>query len=59
VLAAYLLQSIINKAFRMNLLYHPFNRDYGQDYPNVQFANDTLIILPTDAPQLFLLKDLL
>jgi hypothetical protein len=43
----------------MNLLYHPFNRDYGQDYPIVQFANDTLIILPTDAPQLFLLKDLL
>jgi hypothetical protein len=34
-------------------------KDFGQDYPIIQYANDTLIILPTEAPQLFLLKVLL
>jgi hypothetical protein len=59
VLTTDLLQSIVNKAFRMNLLKHPLNRDYGQDYPIVQYADDTLIILPAEAPQLYLLKGLL
>jgi hypothetical protein len=32
---------------------------YEQDYPIVQYVDDTLIILPVDAKQLMLLKGLL
>jgi hypothetical protein len=42
----------------MNLLKHPLSKYYGQDYPIVQYANDTLIILSADACQLFVLKGL-
>jgi hypothetical protein len=59
VLDADILQSIVNKAFRMNLLKHPLNKDYGQDYPTVQHVDDTLIILPSKAPQLYLIKVLM
>jgi hypothetical protein len=59
VLVADLLQSIINNANSMNLLKHALNQDFGQDYPIVQYADDNLIILPTDAIQLFTLKGLL
>jgi hypothetical protein len=59
VMAIDLLQSIINKSYNMNLLKHPLNKDYGQDYPILQYADDTMIILPTDACQLFALKGLM
>jgi hypothetical protein len=59
VMTADLLQSIINKAYNMNLLKHPLSNDYDQDYPILQYADDTLIILPCDACQLFTLKCLL
>jgi hypothetical protein len=59
VMAVDLLQSIVNKAFRLNLLKHPLGQDYGQDYPILQYANDTLFILAADALQLFVLKGLL
>jgi hypothetical protein len=59
VLVADLLQSIINNANSMNLLKHALNQDFGQDYPIVQYADDNLIILPTDVIQLFTLKGLL
>jgi hypothetical protein len=49
VLAADLLQSIVNQAFHINLLKNPLSCSFGQDYPIVQYANDTLIILPTYA----------
>jgi hypothetical protein len=59
VLSADLLQSIVNKAYNMNLLNHPLSKDFGQDYPIIQYADDTLIILPAEALQLFALKGLL
>jgi hypothetical protein len=33
VLAADLLQSIINRTYNMNLLKHPLSKDFGQDCP--------------------------
>jgi hypothetical protein len=59
ILAADLLQSVINKAYAMNLLKHPLSRDYEQDYPIVQYAEYTLIILPAEELQLLTLKGLL
>jgi hypothetical protein len=59
VLSADLLQSIVNKAYNMNLLNHPLSKDFGQDYPIIQYTDDTLIILPAEALQLFALKGLL
>jgi hypothetical protein len=59
VLAADMLHLVVNKAYTQDLLKHPLSRDYGQDYPIVQYANDTLIIVPTYACQLFILKGLL
>jgi hypothetical protein len=58
-LADDLLQSIVNKAYNMNLLNHPLSKVFGQDYPIIQYADDTLIILPAEALQLFTLKGLL
>jgi hypothetical protein len=59
VLATDLLQSIVNQAYNMNLLKHHLGHNYGYDYHIVQYADDTLIILPADAIQLFTLKELL
>jgi hypothetical protein len=59
VLGVELLQSIINKAFRMNILRHPLSKDFDQDYPIIQYAGDTLIVMPADASQLLTLKGLL
>jgi hypothetical protein len=59
VLGAELLQSIINKAFRMNILRHPLSKDFDQDYPIIQYAGDTLIVMPAYASQLLTLKGLL
>lgn len=56
VLAADLLQSIINKAASMNLNKHPIGDTFGGDYPIVQYADDTLLFMPADALQLFYLK---
>jgi hypothetical protein len=43
----------------MNRVKHPLSKYYGQDYPILQYVDDTLIILPTDAKQPILLKGLL
>jgi hypothetical protein len=56
VLAAYLLQSAINKAFREGLLRAPYSPDYGMDYPVVQYADDTLVIMPADISQVLIMK---
>jgi hypothetical protein len=40
----------------MNMLKHHLSKEYGQEYPIVQYANDTPIILPAKAKQLFVLK---
>ena len=53
VLAADLLQSIINEAARRGLLNCPLASDFDQDFPIVQYASDTLLFMPADALQLF------
>ncbi|XP_073355123.1 uncharacterized protein [Aegilops tauschii subsp. strangulata] len=58
VLAADLLQTVINDMFRRGLLQLPIPC-HDQDYPVVQYADDTLIILPVDKDQLLALKDML
>jgi hypothetical protein len=59
VLAADLLQSLVNEAFQRNLITLPLPSSYGQSYSIVQYADDTLLIMPADARQLFFLKFLL
>jgi hypothetical protein len=59
VLAADLLQSLVNEAFKRNLISLPLSTSYGQDYPIVQYTDDTLIIMPTIAKELFFFKCLL
>jgi hypothetical protein len=59
VLAADLLQSAINRAFRQGLLKAPFSPDYGADFPIIQYADDTLIIMPADTDQVRLMKEIL
>jgi hypothetical protein len=59
VLAADLLQSTINKSFRQRILRAPFSPDYGMDFPVIQYADDTLIIMPADQDQVRVMKDIL
>ena len=59
VLAADLLQSIVNKAWLMGVLTHPISDNSGGDFPILQYADDTLLILPGDARTLFNLKGIL
>jgi hypothetical protein len=59
VLAADLLQSIINKARQQNLLQLPLTKNCGQDFPIVQYADDTLLIMEACPRQLFFLKAVL
>jgi hypothetical protein len=48
VLAAELLQIVINKAWIEGEITLPLDRSFGQDYPILQYADDTLIIFPAD-----------
>ena len=41
------------------VLKHPLSEDIGGDFPIIQYADDTLLILPGDARTLFNLKSLL
>lgn len=45
VLAAYLLQSIINEAHKRNLLHLPFPQYNQANFPIVRYADDTLLIM--------------
>jgi hypothetical protein len=58
VLAAELLQVLINRAAAINLLKAPIPQQTN-DFPIVQYADDTLLIMQADACQLFFLKSLL
>ena len=58
ILAADLLQCIINKAYRVGLLKAPLPID-DMDFPIVQYAYDTLLLFQADANQLVYLKALL
>ena len=59
VLAADLLQSAINAAFRQNILKPPLSPDFGADYPVVQYADDTILIMPACPQQITIMQDIL
>jgi hypothetical protein len=59
VLAGDLLQTIVNKAWQNGILKHPLSDSFRGDFPILQYADDTLLILPGDARTLFNLKGLL
>jgi hypothetical protein len=59
VLAADLLQSIINKAKDCGILNLPILHSCGADFPIIQYANDTILILEACLRQLFFLKAML
>jgi hypothetical protein len=58
VLAAELLQILINRAASINLQSLPIPQPMA-DFPIVQYADDTLLLMQDDARQLFFLKALL
>jgi hypothetical protein len=49
VLVADLLQSLVNEEHRRGIIQLPLPSSYGQDYIIVQYADDTLIIMPAIA----------
>jgi hypothetical protein len=59
VATAELLQIIINYAWHEGVINLPINNSYGQDYPIIQYVDDTLIIVPAELEQLNSLKDIL
>ena len=59
VLAADLLQIVVNKAWLNGIIKHPISDNFGGDFPILQYAEDTLLILPGDARVLFNLKCIL
>jgi hypothetical protein len=56
---AELLQYIINEAWHNGYLELPFENNFGQKYPIIQYADDTLLIMLADLNQLLNLKGLL
>jgi hypothetical protein len=59
VLAADLLQTIINKAKDARLLRLPIDARYSIDFPIIQYTHDTLLIMEACPQQLFMLKAIL
>jgi len=59
VMAADLLQSMINKGKAMGLLKLPIPTGSSDDFPVIQYADDTLIVAEGDAKKLFFLKSIL
>lgn len=59
VLAADLLQTIINNAKEQGYLNLPIPMNYTQDFPILPYAHDTLIVMEGDETQLLHLKSLL
>ena len=59
VLAADLLQSILNKAMRLGIVTPPLQVNSCPDFPIVQYADDTLVLMRADARQIICLKSLL
>ena len=50
---------MVNKAWQSGILKRPLSDSNQEDYPIVQYADDTLLIMPGDARVLFNLKGLL
>jgi hypothetical protein len=44
VLAADLLQSVVNKVWQSGVLKHPLSENFGGDFPIIQYADDTLLV---------------
>jgi hypothetical protein len=59
VLAADLLQSMVNRAKGQGLIRLPIPERAGSDFPIVQYADDTLLIMEACPQQLLVLKDIL
>lgn len=59
MLEADLLQSVINEAHARGLLSLPIPHVGDDSFPIVQYADDTLLILPANAKELFCLKAIL
>jgi hypothetical protein len=59
VLGADLLQSIINVEALLGNFTHPLGSDFGRDFHIIQYADDTLVILPADCCQLTHLREVL
>ena len=59
VLAAELLQYIINKAAGLGLLSRPLEHQHTTDFPVIQYADDTLLIMKASQRELFCLKGIL
>jgi hypothetical protein len=59
VLAANLLQSVVNKAKNEGILNLPVNVGYSSDFPILQYADDTQLIMEACPRQLFALKAIL
>ena len=58
VIAVDLLQSVVNEMCSRNILTLPIPTN-SNDYPIVQYADDTLIVLPAIDDQLIAFKDML
>lgn len=59
VLGADLFQTILNRAFSLGLLSKPFPSNQDQNFPMVQYADDTLLYVKASGRELFTLKALL
>jgi hypothetical protein len=59
VLAADLLQCIVNKAHNEGLFSLPISADPSNDFPIIQYADDTILIMKASQRELFYLKGLL
>ena len=59
VLAADLLQTVLNKALSQGILELPLNGTSCQDFPIIQYVDDTLVVMQAEAKQLICLKALL
>lgn len=59
VLAADLLQSIVNKAKNLNLIKSPVPLQHTNDFPIIQYADDTILVMEACSRQILALKALL
>jgi hypothetical protein len=59
VLAANFLQSLLNKAMSQDIFRPPLLCHACPDFPVIQYADDTLVIMQVDASQLVCLKAIL
>jgi hypothetical protein len=59
VIANDLLQSILNKAKDQELLQLQIQQRCGQDFPVVQYVDDTILIMEVCPKQMFFLKAIL